>query len=97
MIQSSPRREFFGMILNPRTCEWQSGTSLAFGVNFRDNTHTAPNYRVPLQAGTHSDGVCRSNKCKVMLSVKTTEDENSNETDTNGTKPREQSSALFEK
>ena len=68
-LRVSGRRNALGKIMNPRTCEWQSGTALAFAACFRDNSHTAPNYRVPLLQTTHNDARCRQKACAVQLSV----------------------------
>ena len=56
-------RNSLGKILTRRECEWQSGTSLALAVQFRCNTHTAPNFRVPPIPGTHSSLYCGSKNC----------------------------------
>ena len=52
-LRVAGRRNALGSILSRRRCEWFSGTAPAFAVIFRSNTHTAPNYRVPLLASTH--------------------------------------------
>ena len=36
---------------------------MAFAVIFRSNTHTQPNYRVPLLPQTHDDAGCTKNCC----------------------------------
>ena len=60
----SGRRNAFGSILGRRSCEWQSGTTHAFAVLFRSNTHTMPNYRLPVTGDCHEDELCRSERCK---------------------------------
>jgi len=52
-LRVSGRRNALGMLLGRRGCEWFSGTTPGFAVLFRENTHTAPNYRVPLSRKTH--------------------------------------------
>ena len=52
-LRVSGRRNALGSILSKRRCGWTSGTAPAFAVIFRDNTHTGPNYRVPLLHQTH--------------------------------------------
>ena len=53
------RRNALGSILTTRREGWMSGTAPAFAVMFRHNTHTAPNYRVPLLPETH-DPSCKA-------------------------------------
>ena len=62
-LRVSGRRNAIGKVMCRRQCEWQSGTSPALAVLFRSNTHTAPNYRVPLLPQTHDDGACPSKAC----------------------------------
>jgi hypothetical protein len=69
-LRVSGRRNALGKIMNARTCEWQSGTSLAMATCFRANTHTAPNYRVPLLPCTHTDALCRSKACRAQIFIK---------------------------
>ena len=49
-LRISGRRNALGSILGRRRCAWFSGTTSLFAAVFRSNTHTAPNYRVPLRA-----------------------------------------------
>ena len=58
-LRVSGRRNALGTILTKRRCEWLSGTAPGFAVVFRHNTHTAPNYRMPLTAATH-DPQCKA-------------------------------------
>ena len=66
-LRTTGRRNSLGSILGKRRCQWQSGTHPAFAVLFRSNSHTAPNYRVPLMGATHEDAVCRSASCQRLL------------------------------
>jgi hypothetical protein len=59
-LRVAGRRNALGSILNKRQDEWLSGTAAAFAVIFRHNTHTAPNYRVPIITATH-DKDCKAN------------------------------------
>ena len=52
-LRVSGRRNALGGILGRRRCEYASGTMTGFPSLFRHNTHTGPNYRVPLLAKTH--------------------------------------------
>ena len=52
-LRVSGRRNSFGMVVGKRRCEWQSGTTPSFAVLFRSNSHTMPNYRLPLLPSTH--------------------------------------------
>ena len=52
-LRVSGRRNALGSILGRRRCEYASGTMTGFLSLFRHNTHTGPNYRVPLLARTH--------------------------------------------
>ena len=40
-LKVTGRRNAFASILGKRTCQWQSGTTPAFAVGFRSNTHNA--------------------------------------------------------
>ena len=62
-LKVSGRRNAIGKVMGRRRCEWQSGTCPAFAVLFRTNSHTAPNYRVPLMSDTHDEAMCPSRKC----------------------------------
>ena len=66
-LKLSGRRNGFGSILGRRKCEWQSGTTPAFAVAFRSNTHTLPNWRIPPLPECHADDVCKSKTCQAML------------------------------
>ena len=68
-LKITGRRNSLGKIIGRRTGEWQSGTTAAFAVLFRSNTHTAPNYRVPILPMTHNDDACPSRKCKESVAV----------------------------
>ena len=48
-LQLTGRRNTFASILGKRKCEWQSGTTPAFAVAFRSNTHVTI-----LESTTHS-------------------------------------------
>ena len=61
-LRVSGRRNSFGSILGKRTCRWQSGTTPGFASVFRSNTHTQPNYRLPLLPETHDNELC-SQQC----------------------------------
>ena len=52
-LRPSGRRNALGTILTQRNCKWASGCSPAMALVFRCNTHTAPNYRVPISNATH--------------------------------------------
>ena len=67
-LRVSGRRNDLGTILGRRREVWKSGTNRAFAVVFRSNTHTAPNYRVPLLAATH-DTKCKAD-CLEKYSAK---------------------------
>ena len=66
-LKTTGRRNALGSTLGKRRCQWQSGTHPAFAVLFRSNTHTAPNFRVPIMPGTHEDSVCHSKCCRRIL------------------------------
>ena len=68
-LRASGRRNALGKIMGRRRCEWQSGTTPAFAVLFRSNSHTAPNYRLPLLAETHDDTQCPSKACTEWVSA----------------------------
>ena len=59
-LRPSGRRNALGSILTKRVCKWRSGCSPAMALVFRCNTHTAPNYRVPVTNETH-DKDCKGN------------------------------------
>ena len=61
-LRVTGRRNAFGAIIGRRRCQWQSATTPSFAVIFRSNTHTMPNYRVPLLPETH-DAACPSKAC----------------------------------
>ena len=54
-LRPSGRRNALGSILTKRVCKWASGCSLAMALVFRCNTHTAPNFRVPITKETHDE------------------------------------------
>ena len=56
------RRNAFGLWQGTRTDMWQSGTTLSLAVHFRSNSHTMPNYRVPLTPAIHAP-VCSCSSC----------------------------------
>ena len=62
-LRVSGRRNALGSILPKRRCPWLSGTAPGFAAIFRHNTHTGPNYRVPLIKATH-DKDCSSDCLK---------------------------------
>ena len=57
------RRNAFGLWQGERTDIFQSGTTPSFAVHFRSNSHTMPNYRVPLTPAIHS-ALCSCASCK---------------------------------
>ncbi len=63
-LRVSGRRNALGLMIMPRSDQWQSGTTPAFAVGFRGNTHTAPNWRLPPIQGAHADDLCRSKTCR---------------------------------
>ncbi len=71
-LRVSGRRNALGSILSTRRCPWSSGTTPSFAVVFRDNTHTGPNYRVPLLRQTHDPectGECLTNHTLRRMTV----------------------------
>ena len=70
-LRTSGRRNAFGSIIGKRTCKWQSGTTPSFAVLFRSNTHTMPNYRVPVLPETHEAGSCPSKACAEHVEMHT--------------------------
>ena len=69
-LKTSGRRNALGKIIGRRTCEWQSGTTPSFAVLFGSNSHTAPNYRLPVMQQTHDDERCESLACKAWMAEK---------------------------
>ena len=69
-LKVSGRRNSLGKIIAPRTCEWQSGTTPSFAVLFGCNSHTAPNYRLPVMQDTHDEELCGSAACKAWMAEK---------------------------
>ena len=65
-VQISGRRNALGLLFNKRSEEYQSGTLKGFAVSTGSNTHTAPNYRLPLGAKTH-DPLCYNEKCLAAI------------------------------
>ena len=57
------RRNAFGLWQGKRTDMWQSGTTPSLAVHFRSNSHTMPNYRVPLTPAIHTV-VCSCSSCQ---------------------------------
>ena len=62
-LRVSGKRNALGLTIGRRCCELQSGTTAAFAVLFRSNTHRMPNYRLPLLAETHEHDFCKSKTC----------------------------------
>lgn len=62
-LRVAGRRNALGKIIGRRRCRWQSGTTPAFAVLFRSNSHTAPNYRLPLIPEVHDNVACPSKAC----------------------------------
>lgn len=58
-LKPSGRRNALGSILTKRLCKWASGCSPTMALVFRCNTHTAPNFRVPITNETH-DKDCKA-------------------------------------
>ena len=58
-LRVSGRRNALGSILTKRVCKWASGCSPAMALVFRCNTHTLPNFRVPITKETH-DKDCKA-------------------------------------
>jgi len=54
-LKVAGRRNDLGVLLNIRKDQWFSGTAAGFAALFRDNTHTAPNCRIPLSSVTHDE------------------------------------------
>ena len=67
-VRIKGKRNQLGATMGRRTCEWQSGTSMALAVFARSNSHTAPNYRLVAVSGIHDDEFC-SRGCTVTLSL----------------------------
>ena len=61
-VRITGKRNSFGIIQGRRTRPWLSGTTPSFAAVFRSNTHTQPNYRLPLLPGTHDDSQCKSKR-----------------------------------
>ena len=57
------RRNAFGLWQGKRTDIWQSGTTPSLAIPLRSNSHTMPNYRVPLTPAIHT-AVCSCSSCK---------------------------------
>ncbi|CAE7884649.1 TTC28 [Symbiodinium microadriaticum] len=62
------RRNALGTVLGRRRNEWLSGTCPVFAIVFRANSHTAPNFRVPITARTH-DPNCTCDCVSMNVSV----------------------------
>ena len=52
-LRPSGRRNALGSALLKRRSEWFSACSPAMALIFRCNTHTAPNFRIPITSETH--------------------------------------------
>ena len=57
-LRVAGRRNALGSVLSRRRCRWRSGAARAMAAFLRHNTHTGPNYRVPLLQQTH-DPECK--------------------------------------
>ena len=55
-----------GLLFNQRSEPYQSGTMKGFAVATGSNTHTAPNYRLPVNAKTH-DPLCYNEHCLAAI------------------------------
>ena len=53
------RRNALRLLLGIRRCKWFSGTSPMYADAMRSNSHTAPNFRIPLTEATHESS-CKS-------------------------------------
>jgi len=58
-LRVAGRRNALGSVLSRRRCPWRSGSARAMAAFLRHNTHTGPNYRVPLMKETH-DPACQA-------------------------------------
>ena len=58
-LRISGKRNASGLPLNARSRVWQSGTNAGFALILRGNSHTAPNYRLPLVPQVHDDEWCQ--------------------------------------
>ena len=65
-VRISGRQNNLGLIFNKRSEEYQSGTMRGFAVTTGSNTHTAPNYRLPLDEKTH-DPTCFNDQCLAAI------------------------------
>ena len=52
-LRPSGRRNALGCVLTKRRCMWFSGCSPTMALAFRCNSHTSPNYRIPITNQTH--------------------------------------------
>ena len=59
-LRGKGRRNALGLVLGRRSCMWFSGTNSLFAKILRSNSHTGPNFRVPLLQKTH-DAECERN------------------------------------
>ena len=64
-VSTRGRRNALGAVLGQRHNEWLSGTAPAFSLMLMGNSHTAPNFRVPLCKSTHDEDCKR--KCLEKL------------------------------
>ena len=65
-VRISGRRNALGLLFNQRSEQYQSGTMKGFAVATGSNTHTAPNYRLPVNAKTH-DPLCYNEHCLAAI------------------------------
>ena len=72
-LRPSGRRNALGSILTKRLCKWRSGCSPAMALVFRCNTHTAPNFRVPITKETHDEnckaGCLMKDKARILTAI----------------------------
>ena len=62
-LRVSGRRNAFGLWQGKRHEAWQSGTTKCLAVEFRSNSHTMPNYRLPPMEALH-EASCPSAACR---------------------------------
>ena len=60
------RHNAFASLLCRRSDPWQSATHACFAVAFRNNSHTAPNWRLPPIEGLHCSEICKNKKCALQ-------------------------------
>ena len=59
-LRVSGRQNALGSILSRRRSAWCTGTMSIFAAVFESNTHTGPNFRVPLTAKTHDSSCAKA-------------------------------------